>query len=138
MSVKSNATDAAAAWVTGMGSASTKYTAGVNAVKTAPGTLAAANASVWAANVAAAQAKFAKNVGAVSLQSWQQSAINKGAPRLASGAQAAQPKMAAFMGNFIPALTNIVNSLPARGSFESNVNRLTTYINALHQQKGNF
>jgi hypothetical protein len=138
MSVKANATDAAQAWVTGMGSATAKYTAGVNAVKTAPGTLAAAQAGVWAANVAAAQPKFARNVGAVSLQSWQASAVSKGAPRLASGAQAAQPKMQAFMTNFIPQLTNIVNGLPARGSFEANTTRLMNYINALHQAKGTF
>jgi hypothetical protein len=138
VTVKANATDAAAAWVSGMGAAGPKYTAGVNAVRTAPGTLAAASAALWAQNVAAAQAKFAKNVGAVSLQAWQNAAATKGAPRLASGATAAQPKMQAFMTNFIPALTNIVNGLPQRGTFEQNVNRLTSYVNALHQQKGNF
>ena len=138
MAVKSNPTDAAAAWVTGMSGASTKYIAGVNAVKTAPGTLAAAAAPLWAANVAAAQPKFARNVAAVGLTEWQDKAATKGAPRLASGASAAQPKMAAFMGKFIPQLTNIVNNLPQRGTFEANVNRLNQFVTALHQTKGTY
>ena len=138
MGVKANATDAAASWVTGMSAAGPKYTAGVQAVKVAPGTLAAAAAPLWAANVAAAQPKYAKNVGAVTKEMWQNAAVTKGAPRLASGAQAAQPKMQSFMQKFIPQLSNIVDGLPARGTFETNVNRLTTYVNAVHQTKGTF
>lgn len=138
MAVKSNAADAAQAWVTGMGNATTKYTAGVQAVKTAPGTLAAAQAQKWATNVAAAVNTFSKNVGAVSLASWQSAAVNKGAPRLASGATAAQPKFQSFMNSFIPTLTNIVNGLPARGTYDQNISRLTSYLSALHAQKGNF
>ena len=60
MSVKANATDAAQAWVTGMQSAGPKYTAGVNAVKVAPGQSAAAASALWASQVAAAQQKFAR------------------------------------------------------------------------------
>jgi hypothetical protein len=138
MGVKANATDAAAAWASGMSAAGPKYTAGVQNVKTAPGVLAAASADTWANNVAMAKQKFAAKVGAVSLSAWQNAAVTKGAPRLASGAQAAQPKMQAFMTNFIPFLSNTVNSLPARGTFETNVNRLTTYINAVHAAKGTF
>ena len=138
MSVKVNPNDAAQNWVTGMSGATAKYTAGVQAVKVAPGQLAAAQAGTWAANVAAAQPKFARNVAAVSLTSWQTAATQKGAPRLAYGATAAQPKMAAFMTSFIPQLANVVNGLPARGSFEQNVNRLTSSVNQLHQLKGTF
>jgi hypothetical protein len=138
MAVTANATDAANNWVTGMSGATAKYTAGVNAVRVAPGQLAAAASGRWAANVAAAQPKFATNVAKVSLSAWQNAAATKGAPRLASGAQAAQPKMQTFMTNFIPALTSVVNSLPAGGTFEANLNRFTSYANALHAQKGNF
>ena len=138
MSVKANANDAAAAWATGMSAAGPKYTAGVQGVKTAPGALAAASADTWANNVAMAKQKFAAKVGAVSREAWINAAVTKGAPRLASGAQAAQPKMQAFMGKFIPQLSNIVDNLPARGTFETNVNRLTTYINAVHATKGSY
>lgn len=138
MGVKANASDAAQAWVTGMSAAGPKYIAGVNAVKVAPGQLAAAAAPLWAANVAAAQPKFAKNVAAVTKEQWANAAATKGAPRLASGASAAQPKMQSFMTKFIPVLSNMVDSLPARGTFDQNLNRLTTYINGLHQAKGSF
>ena len=121
-----------------MAGATTKYTAGVNAVKTSPGQLAAAASQLWAQNVAAAQSKFAANVAKVTLAQWQQAAVNKGAPRLASGAAAAQPKFQAFMQSFIPVLTNVVSSLPAGGTFEANMARSMAYAQALHAQAGNF
>jgi hypothetical protein len=138
MGVKANAADAASAWVTGMSGATTKYTAGINAVKVSPGQLAAAASQRWAQNVAAAQPKFAANVAKVTLPAWQAAAINKGAPRLASGAQAAQPKFQAFMQSFIPQLTNVVNGLPAGGTFEANMQRSMAYASALHGLAGSF
>jgi len=138
MAVKADPTTAAAAWVTGMQGAGTKYTAGVNAVRTAPGQLAAAAAPLWAQNVAAAQNKFAANSAKVSLQAWQSAASTKGAPRLGTGATAAQPKFQAFMQSFLPVLTNVVNSLPARGTYAQNTQRFLAYADALHAQAGNF
>lgn len=138
MAVKSDPTSAAQAWVTGMQGAGPKYTAGVNAVKVAPGQAAAAAASLWAQNVAAAVNKFASNSAKVTLTAWQNAANTKGAPRLGTGATAAQPKFAAFMTAFLPALTNIVNGLPARGAYAQNIARFTAYADALHAQAGNF
>lgn len=138
MAVKANPTDAANAWVTGMQGAGAKYTAGVQAVKVSPGQLASAAASRWAANVAQAQAKFAQNTAKVTLSSWQEAAVNKGAPRLGTGATAAQPKFAAFMTSFLPKLSSIVSSLPAGGSFEANLQRFTAYAQALHSAAGSF
>lgn len=138
MSVKANATDAAQNWVTGMSGATAKYTTGVQAVKVAPGQLAAAASARWAQNVAAAQQKFSANVAKVTLASWQNSAVTKGAPRLATGATAAQPKFQSFMTSFIPTLTNIVSGLPAGGTFEQNMARSMAYANALHQTAGSY
>lgn len=138
MSVKANATDAAQAWVTAMQGAGPKYSAGVAAVKTAPGQLAAAAAPLWAQNVAAAQPKFAANSAKVSLSQWQSAATTKGAPRLGTGATAAQPKMQTFMTSFLPQLSNIVNGLPAGGSYEQNKTRLLSYIDALHATAGSY
>jgi hypothetical protein len=138
MSVKANATDAAQAWVAGMQSAGPKYTAGVNAVKVAPGQSAAAAAPLWASQVAAAQQKFASNVAKVSLTDWQTAAINKGASRLGTGATAAQPKMATFMGKFLPTLNNVVNGLPAGGTYEQNKQRFLAYSDALHATAGSY
>ena len=138
MAVKTDPTTAAASWVSGMQSAGPKYTAGVQAVKVAPGQLAANAADTWANNVAMAKPKFAKNVAAVSLSAWVDAAVNKGAGRLGSGATQAQPKMQAFMSKFIPQLSGIVNGLPQRGTFEQNVNRLTSFVTAVHATKGTF
>lgn len=138
MSVKATAADAAASWVSGMQGATTKYTAGINAVKVSPGQLAAAASGLWASQVAQAQQKFATKVAAVTLPAWQAAAINKGAPRLGTGAAAAQPKFQAFMQSFIPALSNIVSGLPAGGTFEQNMARFQAYAQALHSQAGTF
>lgn len=138
MAVTKDPTTAASNWATAMQSAGPAYTAGVNAVKVAPGQLAASAAPKWAAAVAAAQPKYATNSAAVTLQQWQQAANDKGASRLAGGATAAQPKMQAFMTKFIPQLSGIVNNLPPRGTFEQNVNRLTTFVQQVHATKGTF
>lgn len=137
MTVKANPQIMAQRWAQGMSGATTRYTEGVQAVRVAPGQLAAAQAGAWVQAVTASQQRFAQRVAGVSLQSWQQSAINKGAPRLATGAAASQDKFQAFANNFLPALANIVNGLPPRGTFESNVARLTQYIQAVHGLKGN-
>lgn len=138
MAVKANPTDAAQAWVNGMQSAGPKYIAGIEAVKVAPGQLAAAKADFWATQVQNAKSKFAGNVAKVTLQSWQASASTKGAPRLGSGATAAQPKMASFMANFLPKLSTIVAGLPAGGTYEQNKQRFLAYADALHAQAGSF
>lgn len=101
-----NPTAIAAKWATAMGSATTAYTDGVNGVQTAPGALAAAASAKYLAQVTANVQKFERNSLSVSLQDWKTAAATKGAPRLASGATAAQPKMAAFNTAFFAYLKN--------------------------------
>lgn len=138
MAVKANASDAANLWKQNFAGSGTKYTAGVNAVKTAPGQLAAAQQDVWAQNTVAAKSRYAANSAAVTLQSWQQTTIAKGTARLASGADAGAPKMQTFLTNFLPKLSNIVDGLPARGSFEQNMQKSYAFAQALHNAKGTF
>ena len=138
MSVKANPADAAAKWVSGMQSAGPRYSAGIDAVKVAPGQLASAKADFWASQVAQAKPKFASNVAKVSLGTWQEAAKTKGAPRLGSGAAAAQPKFVTFMTNFLPQLSSIVSSLPPSGTFEANMARSMAFAQALHSKQGSF
>jgi phosphate/sulfate permease len=138
MAVKANAADAASKWQQNFSASGTAYAAGVNAVKTAPGQLAAAQQDVWAQNTVAAKSRYAANSAAVTLQSWQSTTIAKGQARLASGATAGAPKMQAFLANFLPKLTQIVDNLPARGSFEQNMAKSYNLAQALHQAKGTF
>lgn len=128
-----SAQQAAANWSAGMSGAATKAKAGVMAVTVSP-TEAAANAvDRQVAGVIAAQqsGKTAARLRAVSLQSWQQSYINKGIPRLAAGASAGMPKMTAFMNAFMPFLQNAVASLPPRGDYNANKARAMAMMDAM-------
>lgn len=126
-------TTAAANWVRGMQGSTAKITAGVNAVTVAPGQAAARQAGVWAANTAAAQQKYAKNVASVSLQDWQAAVLNKGVQRVAAGATASEGKMAAAMTQILPQIANIVQSLPPRGDINANIQRAVTYMTKASQ-----
>lgn len=115
-------------WAQNLGGASQKWADGVNSVTIAPGQLAARQKQVYAANVAAAQEKWASRVASVSLQAWQQETVQKGQARLASGATAGQPKMAAFMTQFLPFVEAGKGRLPARGNLDQNIARLTAWV----------
>jgi hypothetical protein len=127
--------EAAAKWAQNLGGASARYTAGVQAVTVAPGTLAARSADLWANNTIAAKARFTKNSQAVSLGDWQQAAINKGATRLATGAQAALPKMEAALTRVFGWINQVKGSLPPRGDIEANINRAGAFARGMHNLK---
>lgn len=125
-------TQIAANWAERMGASTTRIKAGVEAVKTAPGAAAAAAKGAYLAGVQANVTKFARNVAAVTKEQWQSDFITKGLPRIATGAQAAQPKMANFMTQFIPFLQRTVPTLPPRGTFQQNVARMNQMVTAAH------
>lgn len=104
--------------------------AGAMAVQTAPGAKAAAAADKWLAKVTQAKDKFKANVGAVSLQSWQNSYVNVGIPRVAQGAQAKQGKVTAFMDQFLPFLQQGLQKIDAMPSttLEDGIARATAMI----------
>lgn len=121
----------AAKWAQRLSASTQAITDGVQAVQVAPGAAAARQSQVWAQNVAASQQKWAARVGSVSLSDWQQAMITKGAPRVASGATAAQPKMAAFLGQVLPFIDSAKSSLPPRGTLDQNIARSTAFIQAM-------
>ena len=121
-------------WATNLSGAGTTITNGVNAVTVAPGTLAAAQKAAYVQNTAASADKFAANSQKVTLNEWQQATINKGVPRIAAGAQAAEPKMAAFLTKALPVINSIVKALPPRGSLQQNLQRSNQFCTQMSQQ----
>jgi hypothetical protein len=127
--------DVAQNWASRLGQSGTRITQGVNAVKVAPGQAAAKQKAVWLANLQASSDRWASHVGAVSLSDWQNSMVNKGIPRIGTGATAAEPKFAQFMGRFLPFVDSAKASLPPRGDYNANKARMNAMIDKLHTFK---
>lgn len=136
MAVTQDASTVAQKWASNLGAATQRIQSGVEGVTTSPGQLAARQAQVWVQNTQAAQAKFQKNAAAVTLSQWQTATINKGVPRIASGATAAEPKVQAFMSTFLPFVQAQVNQLPARGNLQQNIQRSAAMIMAMTKFPG--
>ena len=130
-------TPAAAAqkWANNLGAATAAYTAGIQAVTTAPGQAAAAAVDRYISGTQAGAQKFATKSAAVSLTSWQQSSINKGAPRLATGATAAQAKFTSALTQLFPAIAQAVASLPPKGNLQQNIARSVAFQTAMANYK---
>lgn len=113
-------TQAAANWATALGQAGNKIQQGVQAVTEAPGVKAARNAQAYVNGVNQNVNKWQRKVAAVSLGDWVNATLTKGVPRIASGAQAAQPKFASalgplfqYMSSGLGQIDNMPNDSPA-------------------------
>src|SRR5215469_11980919 len=122
---KLDAGSVAAKWAARTQAAIPDYTAGVNAVSQPPGRAAAAQADVWAGNVAA-----------VTLEEWKSASTGKGAQRIAQGVTDAQGKMAAFMTTHLQIVDRVKGSLPPRGSKEQNIQRAVAMMRGVMQAYG--
>lgn len=104
------------------------YQAGVRRVTEAPGVRAAAQADRMVTGVqrAVQEGKWQDRVAAVTLQEWQQAAINKGAPRISQGVEEALPRQVAFAQDLLQyedGLVARINAEMPRGDLEQNINR---------------
>lgn len=126
------AQQAAANWGTGLQSKTERMKQGAMAVTVAPGQAAARQKAAWLANLQASADKWARNVAAVPLASWQEAFTTTGIDRIASGVQKGQGKVENFMNQFLPFLDQTKKSLPPRGTFEQNLARAAAQIRATH------
>lgn len=121
---------AANKWRDRLSGAGAEIQAGVMAVTESPGAAAARSADLWLAKVTASKPKWVRRVSAVTLQSWQESMVTKGLQRIQTGAQAAQPKVATFMAEFLPYVDQGVAKVKAmpKGSVEAGIARAGAMI----------
>lgn len=128
----------AAKWATRTSAATQDYTAGVQRVQTAPGQAAANKEAKFQSGIqqAISSGKWRRNVAGVSLQAWQEAALTKGAQRLASGATAAQGKMAAAGARILPMIDAAkaeVDRMPDN-TIEDRINKSAAFQRALHNR----
>ena len=127
-----SAADIAKRWVQNTAASTGRYTEGVNAVQVAPGEQAAAASDRWrnGVNRAAADGSFERGCRSVSLSDWKKVTVEKGAARLATGAQAAAPKMERFMRAFLPLQEQMSAQIAAmpRGTVADSIARSTAAI----------
>lgn len=119
--------DIAKKWANNIGAATESIRSGVQAVTTSPTQLAANAQDRYVAGVqrAVSSGKWQAGLQRVSLQDWQQSMLQKGIPRIGSGATQAIPKFTAFMQQFLPYVQQGVQQLASmpRGSLDQNIAR---------------
>ena len=131
-----NATEYAEKWARRSKASTEDYRRGVERVNQAPGEAAAKQADLMARKVAESisSGKWQRAVAGVSLQDWQKSALEKGAPRIAAGvdsAQGAQVQMAEKLLANVDRAVAAANQTP-RGSFEDNINRMISFARSMH------
>lgn len=130
----------AAKWARNLSASTQDIQAGVNQVTEAPGAAAARAKALWLSQVTASADKWARRVSAVSLADWQRAMIEKGVPRIGTGATAAVPKMTQFLQDFLPYVDQGVEKLKSmpKGGVENGIQRAAAMIrhNAAYQRKG--
>ena len=122
-------------WLTNFGNAAQSMTDGVNAVQTAPGQLAAAQASLWLQRLQQSQQKWATRVAAVPLADWKNAMITLGIPRAQQGATQKQARYTAFITQYTQFLTGQVATIKAmpKGSLAASLARSSAMITASYQ-----
>lgn len=128
-------------WAQKAGAATNDYKMGIQGVTQAPGQLAvqaqATMVNKW--NESINNGTWAARTGNVSLSTWQQAAMGKGAANYATGVAAAKPKMVAAMSYYLPvaaAVKEAVKSLPRDGGAGS-LARVQLNMEMFKQAKAN-
>lgn len=127
--------DAAKKWSDRLGSSTQLIQQGIQNVTVSPTQKAAAKQQKMLTNLTAAvnSGKWAAGLNRVSLSDWQNAAIQKGLPRIAQGALAAQPKMADFLQQLFTyqdSKMGAINAMPDT-TLQENIARMVAWTNAM-------
>jgi len=132
---RKTATQVAEKWNRRLKGSTQDIEAGIQGVTTAPTQLAAGKLDKMRKNLVEAidSGKVADGLNRVSLEEWKTKTLRKGVPRIAQGADEAQPKVQAFMGELLPHIETVkaqVDSMPDM-SLEDNINRATAFMRGM-------
>jgi hypothetical protein len=127
--------DIARKWQRNLSGSVESIRSGVAAVDQSPTEKAAARSDQYLIGVqnAVDSGKYQAGLRSVSLEQWKQAMLDKGVPRIASGAAAGEPKMQAFLQEFLPYVEQgqrMLDNMP-RGSLAENIARSTAMIEHL-------
>jgi len=119
--------------------ATTDMVNGVNNVTVNPAQQAIAKEQKLITNWNASinEGKWKRGMQTVTLEGWKQSMIQKGAPRVAAGAQAAQGKMEAFYSELLPyqdALQSKLANMPDI-TLEDSINKAVEWMRGMSKFK---
>lgn len=117
MARQQNAASVSQRWQRNLAGSVEKIREGIRAVTVSPTESALAAKDRYLAGVqdAVGSGRYEAGLRSVSLQQWQEAALEKGVNRVASGAQSAQSKVQRFMETWLPAqmeLSRRVASMP--------------------------
>lgn len=126
-------------WVRNLSAAGQDIQAGVQAVRDNPAQAAIAKQAKMRQNILAAidSGKWAAGLQNVTLQQWQNAMIQKGLPRIATGAQAAQTKFSQFMTKLLTyqeGLSGEIDAMPDL-TLQDNINRMVAWTQGMSQFK---
>lgn len=132
--VKVSATQLASNWENGLNGAAAKIEAGINSVTENPAKLAADRSDFWLQQVSKSKDKYVSGLNKVTLESWKQSAIQKGIPALQNSLTMGKSKVEANAGKLISTLNSALASMPARGAtLDQNLNRVKHVAQAMQK-----
>lgn len=132
----------ASKWQRGLSGSAEQIRKGVAGVTTSPGESAIKAKAKYAdgVNRALTNGDFDRGNRSYTTADWQQAMTEKGIPRLASGAQAALPKVQQFMAQWLPAMEDLsrqVSAMPS-GSLEDSIARATMAIRYNSNLRGRY
>jgi len=112
---------------------------GVEGVTENPMAKAAAKADKMKANIVASidSGKWAAGLGRVSIDEWKSKMINKGINRVASGIDAAAPKVTAFASKLLPFVDAEVAKIKKMPdiTLEDSISRMTSFVRGMSKFK---